>query len=220
MDSEVLINPDKGNRVAVFASGGGSNFEALTEAREEGKLDVEFSLLVSNNSGCGAAEKAEKRGVPFVHISDSHFKTIEEYEEKLISCLTDYRIDVIVLAGYMKKIPGCVVRSFKNRMLNIHPALLPSFGGKGMYGKRVHRSVIDSGVKITGVSVHLVDEEYDRGPIVLQRHVYVADTDTPESIAEKVLELEHNNYWKALKALAEGSLHIQGRRVTGGITDG
>ncbi|MFW5960582.1 MAG: formyltransferase family protein, partial [Chitinivibrionales bacterium] len=125
MDSEERINPDKGNRVAVFASGGGSNFEVLAEARAEGKLDVEFSLLVSNNSGCGAAGKAEKRGIPFVHLSDSHFKSIGEYERKLISCLTDYRIDIIVLAGYMKKIPGCVVRSFKNRILNIHPALLP-----------------------------------------------------------------------------------------------
>jgi len=126
-------------------------------------------------------------------------------------------VDVIALAGYMKKLPPEVVKRYHNRILNIHPALLPAFGGQGMYGSHVHQAVIESGVKITGVTVHLVSEEYDDGPIVVQEPVMVLDTDTPESIAARVLVAEHATYWRAVKAVAEGTISVDGRRVRGHV---
>jgi len=124
-----------------------------------------------------------------------------------------HQIDFIALAGYLKKLPAAIVREFRNRIVNIHPALLPSFGGKGMYGIHVHEAVLKAGVKVTGVTVHLVDEEYDHGPIVLQRAVEVHDDDTPETLAQRVLQVEHELYPEALQLFAEGRIRVDHGRV-------
>jgi phosphoribosylglycinamide formyltransferase-1 len=200
-------------RCAVFASGGGTNFQSLLDRQKTGDLHVDFALFIGNNSGAAAFERARKHAIPAVHCAPSHFASKEEYARKLAALLQEHRVELIVLAGYMKKLPSQIVKTYRNRIVNIHPALLPSFGGKGMYGGRVHEAVIASGVKVTGVTVHFVDDKYDHGPIILQRTVEVLDTDDPHSIAERVLTVEHASYWQAIEALALGKITVAGRRV-------
>jgi phosphoribosylglycinamide formyltransferase-1 len=199
--------------IAVFASGRGSNLMAILKAIEEGKLKARVVVVISNNSSAGALEIARSKGIDALHISRRQFSSDREYADKILSELRKRNVELIVLAGYMKKIPAEVVSEYRNRILNIHPALLPSFGGQGMYGINVHKAVIESGVKITGVTVHIVDEEYDHGPIVLQRAVEVKDDDTPETLAERVLKVEHEVYPEAIRLFVEGKVNVFGRKV-------
>jgi phosphoribosylglycinamide formyltransferase-1 len=199
--------------IAVFASGRGSNLMAILKAIEEGKLKARVVVVVSNNSSAGALEIARSKGIDALHISRRQFSSDREYAGKILSELRKRNVELVVLAGYMKKIPAEVVSEYRNRILNIHPALLPSFGGQGMYGINVHKAVIESGVKITGVTVHIVDEEYDHGPIVLQRAVEVKDDDTPETLAERVLKVEHEVYPEAIRLFVEGKVNVFGRKV-------
>jgi phosphoribosylglycinamide formyltransferase-1 len=141
------------------------------------------------------------------------FPSEEALVEAMLNVLSQQRAELLVLAGYMKKIPLQVVRRYRNRIVNIHPALLPSFGGAGMYGHFVHEAVIASGMKVSGATVHLVDEEYDRGPIVMQKTVEIIQEDTPDLLAAKVLKIEHEIYPLALKAFAEGKVKIEGRKA-------
>jgi len=199
--------------IAVFASGRGSNLMAILKAIEEGKLKARVVVVISNNSSAGALEIAHSKGIDALHISRRQFSSDREYADKILSELRKRNVELVVLAGYMKKIPAEVVSEYRNRILNIHPALLPSFGGQGMYGINVHKAVIESGVKITGVTVHIVDEEYDHGPIVLQRAVEVKDDDTPETLAERVLKVEHEVYPEAIRLFVEGKVNVFGRKV-------
>lgn len=204
-------------RCAVFASGGGTNFQALLDRKQTGDLHVEFSLFIGNNSSAASFDRAKNHSIPSVHIAPSHFNTEEKYADRLLALLKQYSIELIVLAGYMKKLPTSVVREFHHRIVNIHPGLLPAFGGKGMYGSRVHQAVIDYGAKVTGITVHFVDEEYDHGPVILQETIKVLDIDDCHSLAERVLKVEHANYWRAIEAIASGSIKIDGRRVMGNV---
>ena len=199
--------------IAVFASGRGSNLMAILNAIKEGKLNARISVVISNNSNAGALEIARANGIDALHISRKQFSSDEDYVNRILCELKSRNIELIVLAGYMKKIPPEIIREYPNRILNIHPALLPAFGGLGMYGMNVHKAVIDYGVKITGVTVHIVDEEYDHGPIVMQRAVEVRDDDTPETLAERVLKVEHEIYPLAIKLFVEGKVKISGRKV-------
>lgn len=207
----------KETNAAVFASGGGSNFQALIDKKDEGKLHVNFAVLAGNNSKAKAFERARNHSIPTLHIAPGHFEDENEYTEKLLSELESRNIDLIVLAGYMKMIPRAMIQKYHNRIINIHPALLPSFGGVGMYGKRVHQAVLDYGAKVSGITVHFVDEEYDRGPIILQETAAVLDDDTAETLAERVLKIEHANYWRAVEAFAQGTIRVEGRKVIGKI---
>ncbi len=199
--------------IAVFASGRGSNLMEILKAIEEGKLKARVVVVISNNSSAGALEIARSKGIDALHISRRQFSSDREYADKILSELRKRNVELVVLAGYMKKIPAEVVSEYRNRILNIHPALLPAFGGQGMYGINVHKAVIESGVKITGVTVHIVDEEYDHGPIVLQRAVEVKDDDTPETLAERVLKVEHEVYPEAIRLFVEGKVNVFGRKV-------
>ncbi|MFW5775459.1 MAG: phosphoribosylglycinamide formyltransferase [Chitinivibrionales bacterium] len=202
---------------AVFASGGGSNFQALLDRQKAGQLHVEFKLMIGNNSKAAAFERARNHDIPCLHCAPSHFDTPKQYTERLLQTLKEHDIEMIVLAGYMRMIPPAVVRAFHHKILNIHPALLPAFGGKGMYGKKVHQAVIDYGAKVTGVTVHLVDEQYDHGPVILQDTVRVEDTDDADSLARRVLAVEHASYWRAVEAVARGRVRVEGRRVIGAV---
>jgi phosphoribosylglycinamide formyltransferase 1 len=204
-------------RCAVFASGGGSNFGALLDRKQTGDLHVDFVLFIGNNSAAPAFERARKHGVPALHLAPSRFTTEEAYAEKLESVLREHRVELIVLAGYMKKLPLRVIQDYRHRIVNIHPGLLPAFGGKGLFGIHVHEAVIAYGAKVTGVTVHFVDEEYDHGPIILQRTVDVLDTDDPHTLAERVLKVEHACFWQAVEAIAQGRITVEGRRVVGKV---
>lgn len=200
-------------KIAVFASGGGTNFQALLDAVEAGTLPAEVVLCLSNKAEAGALRRAESHGVPTSVLVPEAFPEAETYTEALLETLETHGADFIALAGYLKMIPAAVVQQFRNRMVNIHPSLLPAFGGPGMYGRRVHRAALDYGVRWTGVTVHLVDEAYDTGPIVLQEPVPVYQDDTPEALAARVLEVEHRLYPEALRLFADGRITVEGRRV-------
>lgn len=171
-------------RVAVLASGGGTNLQALLDACGRG-VPASVALVLSNNPSAGALARAAKVAVPSIVLADPADGTA------LLGHLREHDIDLVVLAGYLKLVPPDVVLAFDRRMINIHPALLPAFGGAGMYGERVHRAVLESGATVSGATVHLVDTEYDRGPIVAQWPVPVLAGDTPETLAARVLRVEH-----------------------------
>lgn len=171
-------------RVAVLASGGGTNLQALLDTCR-GPAPAHVVLVVSNNPEAGALERARKAGVEAVVLDDP------KDGSALVTLFEAHDIDLVVLAGYLKLVPSVAVAAFEGRMLNIHPALLPSFGGKGMYGHHVHEAVLASGATISGPSVHLVSEEYDKGQIVAQWPVPVHADDTPDTLAARVLVVEH-----------------------------
>lgn len=199
--------------IAVFASGRGSNFQSILKACIDGFIPARVVVLISNRGDAGAQHIAHEANIPFVHLSPLRFESDEAYAQHLLSVLKEKETDCIALAGYLKKIPPLVVREFRHRIVNIHPALLPLFGGEGMYGHHVHEAVLASGMKVSGATVHFVDEEYDRGPILLQRCVPVERGDTPETLAARVLAVEHVIYPLALKALAEGRVVFDGTKA-------
>lgn len=199
--------------IGVFASGRGSNFQAILDAIQQDILPARVTLVLSNKGDAGALEIARTHSLPAVHLSIRQFPDEVSFASAMLDALTKHDVQVIALAGYLKKIPSIVVRQYRNRILNIHPALLPLFGGAGMYGHYVHEAVIASGARLSGATVHLVDEEYDRGPIVLQKTVQVEEHDTPETLAAKVLKIEHEIYPLALKAFAEQRVTINERSV-------
>jgi phosphoribosylglycinamide formyltransferase 1 len=203
--------------VAVFASGGGSNFQALIDRVASNELHCTLAVCVGNNSSAFAFERARKHGIPACHLAPSHFASPVAYEEALLAELRRYNTGLIALAGYMKKIPASVIKAFENRIVNIHPGLLPAFGGKGLYGEKVHQAVLDYGAKISGISIHFVDEEYDHGPIIFQATVPVLDTDDAHALAARVLSLEHANYWRAIEAIAQGRITVKGRKAYGAV---
>lgn len=195
--------------IAVFASGKGSNFKAILDAIDNGRIpNARIVIVISNNSDAGALAIGRGYGIPSLHISRKNFESDNLYTAAIQKALSHHGANFIVLAGYMKKIDPSIVRAYRHRILNIHPALLPSFGGKGMYGIHVHEAVLAAKQKQSGATVHLVDEEYDRGPIVLQKRVNITDNDTPESLATKVLEIEYQLYPEAIRLFAEGSIRI------------
>jgi len=188
-------------RLAVFCSGGGSNFQALFHAIGERSLPAEIALCISNRSACGAMEFAREKGIAAVHLSEKQFTTPGDFSHAMLETLREHQIEFILLAGYMRKIPAETVSRYSGKILNIHPALLPKFGGEGMYGTHVHEAVIAAGETRSGATVHFVDEEYDRGAILLQRSVPVEKDDTPPLLAARVLECEHKLYPDALEKL-------------------
>lgn len=192
--------------LAFFASHGGSNMQAIIDACKEGRLDAIPRVVISNNSNAFALERAKKEGIPYYHISSVTHPNPEEFTKAILDILEKHQVDTIVLAGYMKLLPAEVIKKYHNRILNIHPALLPKFGGKGMYGINVHKAVLEAGEKITGVTVHLVNEEYDKGRILAQVEVPVLENDTPETLAERVLQYEHKLYPETLQKIASGEI--------------
>lgn len=194
-------------KIAAFASGRGSNLAAILARIDDGRLrDAQVSLVISNNSESGALELARRRGIRALHISSRTHPDPEALAQALLEALQQERVELILLAGYMKKLPVQVVRRYPRRILNIHPALLPRHGGQGMYGLRVHESVLRSGETESGASVHFVDEDYDHGPVAAQVRVPVLAGDTPERLAERVLEAEHDLYWRVVDDVVHGRL--------------
>ncbi|WP_296971224.1 phosphoribosylglycinamide formyltransferase [Tepidanaerobacter sp. EBM-38] len=200
-------------RLGILVSGGGSNLQSIIDKAEAGYLPAEVVVVISSKQDVYALERAKKHNIPAAVVLPKNYKTREEYENELIKILNAYNVDLVILAGYIRVLSPHFVRAFQGKIMNIHPSLIPAFCGEGFYGEKVHKAVLDYGVKLTGVTVHFVDEGADTGPIILQRAVPVKDDDTVETLAARVLEEEHRIYPEAIKLFAEGRLEINGRRV-------
>ncbi|MDL1891250.1 phosphoribosylglycinamide formyltransferase [Nitrospirales bacterium NOB] len=200
-------------RLAVLLSGRGSNLQAIIDAIEGGTLSAEIAVVLSNKQDAAGLERARKHGVtalwldpkPFAGRPDSR----EAYDRAVLEILQKYEVDLVLLAGYMKIVTGVLVKTYENRMMNIHPSLLPSFPGLD-----VQKKAIEHGCKIAGCTVHFVTEGGDEGPIIIQAAVPVLEGDTPDRLAARILEQEHQVYPRAIQLYAEGRLKVEGRRVT------
>jgi|YelNatPaOPRAMG01_1025707.scaffolds.fasta_scaffold04139_11 phosphoribosylglycinamide formyltransferase-1 len=199
-------------KLAVFVSGKGTNLLNIRKKHEEGFLKSEVVLVISNRE-CEAIAESRKAGIVTAVIDPGSFQDQDAFASSLIELLLQNDIDLVVLAGYLAKIPERVVSIFQNRIINIHPALLPAFGGKGMYGMKVHQAVIDYGCKVSGATVHIVDNEYDHGAVVLQKCVPLEEDETPETLARKIHTLEYELLPYAIKLFEESKLEITGRKV-------
>ena len=176
-------------RIGVLVSGGGTNLQAIFDAMDSGKIrNAGVEVVISNNEGAYALERAKKHGVDGLCISPKNFADREQFYRALLDKLEEYSLDLIVLAGYLVTIPPAMIARYKNRIINIHPSLIPSFCGVGYYGLKVHEAALARGVKITGATVHFVDEGMDSGPIILQKAVEVLPDDTPEVLQRRVME--------------------------------
>lgn len=197
-------------KLALFVGtkGRGSNLMAIHHAMQAGKLPGQIVAVIGTRRDAPALERAQQAGIPTQVVAPG-----EDYEARLLEGLQSAEADTIALAGYLRKLPESVVARFHGRIINVHPALLPSFGGKGMYGHHVHEAVLAHGCKVSGCTVHFVDSEYDTGPIIVQRAIAVQDDDTAETLAQRILPVEHDAYIEALRLLAESRLTLDGRRV-------
>ncbi len=203
----------KEKRIAILASGRGSNFQAILEKINEGYISAVVGIVITNIPTAGVLEIAASRGIPVKIITPKSFPDSQSYNDEILKTLTDNRIDYIILAGYLKMIGRQIVDRYSNKIINIHPALLPAFGGKGMYGHHVHDAVYERGVKVSGPTVHLVNNEYDAGPIVLQKAISIEDAQNAEEIAQRVLKIEHEIFPQAVKLLVEDQLKVEKLRV-------
>lgn len=199
-------------KIAVFASGSGSDFQSVIDENEREPF-CEISLLVASKEGIYALERAKAHNIEAIVRSKKDFPSNEEMFEDIIRELNARNIDFVVLAGYLNMIADNFVKAFPDRIINIHPSLIPSFCGKGYYGLNVHRAALEYGVKISGCTVHFVDEHYDSGAIILQRCVPVLEDDTPETLQARVLEEEHRALPEAVRLLATGKVRKEGRKV-------
>ena len=195
-------------RIAVLASGRGSNFQAVIDAIQEGKIPAICAALITDNPKAYAIERAKKAKIPVTIIDFASFPSREMYEHALLSAMQQVNADLFILAGYMRIVGADIVRSFPGKMMNIHPALLPAFPGLHAQRQAVHH-----GVKVSGCTVHFVDESLDGGPIILQRCVRVLEDDDEDSLAERILHHEHECYHEAIQLFCEGRLEIIGRNV-------
>ncbi len=198
-------------RIAVLLSGEGTSLENLLAQIESGELPGRVVLVIASKEGAGGLARASRRGIPAVAVPRRQFRDGKAFNDALHAELERHDPDLVLLLGFLS--PFELRGRYEGRALNVHPALMPAFSGKGFYGRRVHEAVIAAGVKVTGATVHFVDEEYDHGPIVLQRSVPVLDDDTPETLAARVQALERELIPEAMRLFAAGRLELRGRRV-------
>ena len=203
-------------RVAVCVSGGGTNLQAIIDALNSGKIrDAQIVRVISNNKNAYALTRAQDAGIEGVCVSPRDYENRERFNEALLECLKEADPDLIVLAGFMVAVPANVIEAYRGRIINIHPALIPSFCGKGYYGLHVHEKVLQRGAKVTGATVHFVDEDLDHGPILLQKAVEVREGDTPEVLQRRVMEeAEWILLPEAISLIAQGRVTIDGNGLT------
>jgi phosphoribosylglycinamide formyltransferase-1 len=202
----------KRTRIGVLASGGGTNLQAIIDSCERGEIDGDVVVVVSNVPDAYALERARKHGID-AFAFDHMDQTREQHEKDIIDCLERHQVDLVALAGYLRMLTPVFIEKYAGRLMNTHPALLPSFGGKGMHGLNVHKAVLDYGCKVSGCTIHFVTADVDGGPIILQKAVSVLEDDTPETLQARVLKEEHKLYSRAIQLFAQGKLRIEGRRV-------
>ncbi len=198
-------------KIAVLISGGGTNLQALIDNLDN--INGAIDIVISNRKDAYGLERARLNNIDTLYISQKDYESVEAFNDEIINELTKRNIDLVVLAGYLKILSRSFINCFKNRIINIHPSLIPSFCGNGFYGLKVHEEAIKYGVKISGATVHFVDEEADTGAIILQDTVRIDSNDTAESLQKKVLQIEHKLLPEAVKLFCEGKLHIENRKV-------
>lgn len=197
-------------KLAVLVSGGGTNLQAIIDSMADGRItNAEISVVISNNRNAFALERAKKSGIAAVCISPKDYETRDAFNEALLAKIQSYEADLIVLAGCLVVIPEIMVNAYPNRIINIHPSLIPAFCGTGYYGLKVHEGVLERGAKVTGATVHFVDKGTDTGPIILQKAVEVRQGDTPKALQQRVMEEAE---WKimpeAINLIANGKIHV------------
>jgi len=195
-------------RLGFLASGRGSNMLAMIDNCEVGKLNAKPVVVISNNADAGALVYAREAGIPAFHLSSNTHEDESVLDQEITNILKSHEVDWVILAGYMKKIGSRLLGEFQGKIFNIHPSLLPRHGGQGMYGVHVHEAVLASGESETGVTIHMVDGEYDQGRILAQEKVFVEADDTPESLAARVLKVEHELYSETLQGIIEGRISL------------
>lgn len=199
--------------IAVFVSGGGTNLQAIIDNVENGNINGKIDIIISSNQNAYALERGKKHGIEGIYIGKKNYPDLAERTCKILEILEEKQIHLIILAGYMNILDKKIVENYKNRIINVHPSLIPSFCGKGFYGKKVHEAVLNYGVKVTGATVHFVDEGTDTGPVILQKTVAVKDDDTVESLSKRVLAVEHEILPLAVALFAQDKLKVEGRKV-------
>jgi formyltetrahydrofolate-dependent phosphoribosylglycinamide formyltransferase len=198
-------------RVAVLLSGTGTSLENVCECVDAGTLPAEVVLVIASKAGAGGLERARRRGIPAVAIPRREYPDVDDFNDAIHAELARHEVDLLLLLGFLS--PFQTRGRFQGRVLNVHPALIPAFCGKGFYGRRVHEAVLASGVKVSGATVHFADDHYDEGPIILQEAVPVLEDDTPDSLAARVQAAERRLVPEAVRLFAEGRLSLEGRRV-------
>ena len=199
---------DRRMRIGVLISGSGTNLQAIIDASESGALNADVVVVISNHEGARGLVRAKDHGIDAVHIDRGSYASIREYNAAIRDILRDHVVDVVAMAGYMRLLGKEVLDFFPNRVINIHPALLPNFAG----ASGIH-DAFDYGVKVTGVTVHFANENFDEGPIIAQEPVIIAEDDTVETLEAKIHEVEHRLFPKVLQSMAEGRIEIVGRKV-------
>lgn len=205
--------PQKTLNIAVLVSGGGTTLQHLIDVIARGELDARIGLVIASRKGIGGLERAAKAGIPSHVVERSHYDSVADFSHAVFGLCDEAAVDLVCLGGWLSLLE--IPPRYAGRVMNIHPALLPSFGGKGYYGQKVHQAVLDHGCKVSGCTVHFVDNQYDHGPIILQRTCPVLDDDTPQTLAHRVFEQEKIAYPRAIGLYAAGKLRIDGRRVRG-----
>ncbi len=203
-----MTSREKKIKLGFLASGRGSNMLSMIDNCKAGKLNAEPAVVISNNAGAGALEYAREAGIPAFHLSSKTHIDESVLDQEITNILKSHEVDWVILAGYMKKIGPRLLKEFRGKIFNIHPSLLPKHGGQGMYGLHVHEAVLASGESETGVTIHMVDGEYDQGRILAQEKVSVEADDTPESLAARVLKVEHELYSETLQGIIEGRISL------------
>ena len=193
-------------KLGILVSGRGSNMCAIVDACEQGRLDATVVLVLSNNADSQALSTARDKQIQTLHLSSRTHPDTEKLDAAMLAALREADVELVVLAGFMKKIGPRVLAGYKGRIINIHPSLLPAYGGQGMFGIHVHEAVLDNNEKQTGVTIHLVDADYDQGDILAQQSVLVKQDDAPETLAARVLEVEHRLYTETIQKIIEGSI--------------
>lgn len=202
-------------KIAVCVSGGGTNLQAIIDGIERGTIsNTEIEVVISNNPNAYALERAKKNGIASVCISPKDYESRDAFNEAFLRQLDACQVDLVVLAGFLVVVPEIVIQKYRNRIINIHPSLIPSFCGKGYYGLKVHEGVLERGVKVTGATVHFVDEGTDTGPIIIQKAVAVEQDDTPETLQLRVMEeAEWKIMPKAIDMIANGMVTVEDGKV-------
>ena len=195
-------------KLGILASNYGSNLQAIIDACDSGEIQGEISVVISNNSKSKALKRSNEKNIPSFHISDHTHPDTSLQDSAIRKILKDHKVNLVILAGYMKKLGPLVLKYYKGRIINIHPSLLPKYGGKGMYGILVHQEVIKSKEKITGISIHIVEEEYDSGPIIAQLKIPIGKNENAESLSKKISQSEHDFYVQTIQKIITGKIDL------------